>query len=220
MVDTWGYPAFDSFYRDIRPFKNGSHAEAIDQALQKHFGLTLAELDERYQEALARRPLNPDLEQDVYLTVTYFDAVRRYQLDLDPSAHFLTAWLVYLNEMQQFGDEEDYLRHPDDPANLALETMLINAENQLVLGQFQEAQTTLGAVNFVLTQIEKGNPAPFDSHPLAANYYHIVTLLLDQGYQPQQITLEGGRAQALVYTSDQQVILVTLVYSQDTWSFE
>ncbi len=64
MVDTWGWTAFSSFYRDIHPLENPtaqpagtdlSQSRAVEAALQRHFGLTLAQLEARFLASLEGR---------------------------------------------------------------------------------------------------------------------------------------------------------------------
>jgi hypothetical protein len=92
MVENWGWQAFSEFYRDIHLHDEGQGG-AIEAALQEHFGLTLAELENGFVKALGELPLTPELVHDVRLTVLFYDTVRRYQMALDMSVYFLTAWL-------------------------------------------------------------------------------------------------------------------------------
>ena len=147
MVDTWGWNAFNAWYRDIHPDPSGVQSVAIDKALQAHFGLTFAELESRFLTELHRQRLNPDMISDVELTVDYFDTVRRYQQTLDPSAYFLTAWLPDGEQMRKREIVADFLRHPNGPENKALEGLLIRAEADLLAGNYQESGKVLGVVN-------------------------------------------------------------------------
>ncbi len=220
MVDTWGWDAFSNFYRDIHSSGSGLHSDAIDVALQAHFDISFAELETRFLTRLRSIPLNPDLRADVDLTVAFFNTVRRYQQALDPSAYFLTAWLLGIGEMRERGITADYLRHPAAPANITLETMLISAEEDLKLGRFEEADLLLTAANAVLDRVEAGHPDPFSAHPLAADYYAIVNLLLDSGYQPQQITLAAGSAEAAVWDAAENLLVLQLRLENETWMVE
>ena len=101
MVRTYGWQAFSAFYRDIHPYPSGSQASAIQVALQKHFGVTLEELDQSFQADLSRQALDPRQVLDVRLSIEYYDAIRRYQQYYDPSAYFLTAWLPEASQMRR-----------------------------------------------------------------------------------------------------------------------
>ncbi|HEX9028858.1 MAG TPA: hypothetical protein VF823_06775 [Anaerolineales bacterium] len=147
MVNTWGWPAFSSFYRDIHGQPSGRQADAVNAALNAHFGLSLADLEMRFQNALRREQLTSDSVNDVRLTVALFDTVRRYQEILDPSAYFLTAWLPDPVQMRQRGIVADYLRHPAAPENKALEDLLIAAGAALQSAQYGRSDQLLRAIN-------------------------------------------------------------------------
>jgi hypothetical protein len=165
MVETWGWEAFSAFYRDIQPSERSadesqgmdvSQALALDEATRAHFGLTLEALEARYLEALSEETLKPDLVEDVRLTVAFYDTVRRYQKLLDPSAHFLTAWLPDGAQMRERGIVADYLRRPTEPENIALETMLVAADEYLRNGDYARVEKLLEAINAALDALEDG----------------------------------------------------------------
>jgi hypothetical protein len=154
MVDTWGWEAFDRFYRDIHPHPSQSQVEAIDQALQAHFDISLETLEAKFREKLDRQDPEPALVEDVRLTVFFYDTVRRYQQLLDPSAYFQVAWLLDQKKMRQQDIVADYLRHPSEPQNVALETLLVAANEHLLAGNFSETEKILLAVQEELDEIE------------------------------------------------------------------
>lgn len=197
MVARWGYPAFDTFYRNIQPTNPHSHARALDLALQLHFGLSLAELERDFHRFLQSNPATPAQVTDVHLTVEFYDTVRRYQQALDPHAYFLSAWLLDIEDMQAEGITADYVRSPRRAANLALEALLINAEAAVVQAEYAAAEEYIRAVNAVLAAYENSAPAPFDASPLAAETLAVVRTVRARGYEPQQITLADGQARVL-----------------------
>lgn len=95
--------------------------------------------------------------EDVGLTVSFYDTVRRYQQVLDPSAYFLTAWLPEGKQMRERGIVADYLRHPQQPENQAIEDLLLQADKELRAGKYLEAKKILSAANDLLDEIETGN---------------------------------------------------------------
>lgn len=147
MVNTWGWPAFSSFYRDIHAQANGKQADAVNAALQAHFGLSLADLETRFLNALRQEPLTQTAVDDVRLTIALFDTVRRYQEILDPSAYFLTAWLPDPVQMRKRGIVADYLRRRSAPENKALENLLIAASAELQSAQYGRSDQLLRAIN-------------------------------------------------------------------------
>jgi hypothetical protein len=150
MVERWGWEPFSDFYRDILPHDSGSQARAIDEALQRRFDISLTELEADFLNTLLTETVTPDLIDDVRLTVTYYEILRRYQKDLDPSAYFLTAWLLDNEEMRRRGIVADYLRSPDAPENVSLETLFVAASDHLVAGNYIESERYLRVIQAAL----------------------------------------------------------------------
>jgi hypothetical protein len=197
MVERWGWSAFSAFYRDIHPAsENGSQSQAIDIALHSHFKISLAELEDQFVEALRSEAVNADLRQDVRLTVRQYDLIRSYQQLLDPSAYFMTAWLPDSREPRQRGIVADYLRHPASTENLAIETMLVNADAALRQGEHAAAEELLHAVEAVLMAIQSRSTQPLAANPLAQDYASLVAALQAGGCEPQRLTINKISARA------------------------
>lgn len=154
MVDTYGWEAFDAFYRDIHPAPSGRQSEAIDLALQKHFDLTFDQLESAFLAHLESQPLDLTHIEDVRLSVQFFDTVRRYQQMFDPSAYFQTAWLANASVMRQKNITADYLRHPDGILNHYLEDLLVEADKALRSGYYNDADQKLKTLNVMLDILE------------------------------------------------------------------
>lgn len=194
MVERWGWEAYSAFYRSIAPHESGGQSAAIDAALQNHFGLSLAELEADYLAALQSQPEAAAWQEDVHLTVTYYDTLRRYQQLLDPSAYFATAWLMDSQAMRQNNILADYLRTPNNPANLALETLLISAGEDLASAPYDQAENLLAAVNQVLDGFAAGAANPFNASRLAEDYYAIASAAQQSGYLVEHVTIDGDMA--------------------------
>lgn len=216
MVTQWSYEAFDSFYRDINPLSEGrDDVRDIDGALQRHFGITFVELEDQFLTALRSYTLEPELREDVYLTVQLFDTIRRYQQLLDPSAYFLTAWLVTLSDFQSRDIAADYLRHPSQPGNLTIETLLSSAQESLLEGRYKEVGDSLEAVNAVLDRLENEHPDPFAAHPLSESHYRIVVFLLKAGYRAQEIRLNRNSAHVMATQTGPNLIPLFVKFNED-----
>jgi hypothetical protein len=150
LVNAYGWEEFNDFYRDIHPQPSGSQSEALDKALKSHFGLSLAQLEARFKTKLHRQQINPDMYDDLRLTVEFYETVRRYQQMLDPSAFFLSAWLPDGEEMRQREIVADYLRHPATADNLMIEDLLVTVDEELRAGNYTEAEKALQMVNKTL----------------------------------------------------------------------
>jgi hypothetical protein len=207
MIQTWGWEAFDDFYTHIespQPAGEGSQeqpwtqSQVIDAALQEHLGVTLLDLEAGFRQALEQVPLTGELVQDVRLSVAYYDAMRRYQLALDPSAHFLAAWLPDAGQMRSQDIVADFLRHPAALENIALEAMLVEADAALRAStpDYPRAEGLLLSVNQVLDAIDSGATA-FQVSPLAADYLAVARAASQAGYQAQRISLDDNTARVV-----------------------
>lgn len=219
MVNTWGWEAFNDFYRQIEP-GHGGQAAAIDRALQSHFGITFDELETQFIAALKTFSPSPELRQDVRLTVGFYDTVRRYQQRLDPSAYFLSAWLPDGPQMRQYGITADLTRRSGNIENVTLETLLATADEQIQAGQYALAAETIQAVNAVLTALETGAAQPFDAHPVAAAYYATAFWLTEMEYQVQRIFVEGNSIRAKVSALGNYLMVLELGWDGESIYFQ
>lgn len=213
MVKQWGWEAFDAFYRDIHAHPSNLQSAAINQALTLHFEITIDQLEAQFLEALNLMPDEPTWEEDVRLSVNFFDSVRRYEQMLDTSAYFLTAWLPGIGDLRDRGIVADYVRHPSEPENLALETLLVEADAALRAGDYAGADRMLRAVNAVLDAYAAGAPAPFYADPLAADYFAIVESALVAGVIPQKIVVEAEGAK--VWGRLDSVVLIEVMFARE-----
>lgn len=160
LVETYGREEFEAFYRDIHPQSGGEQSSAIDAAMQTHFNLTLAHMEQEFKQALRRQPVDPVQSEDLQLSIAFYDTVRRYQRALDLSAYFLTAWLPDGGEMREREIVADYLRRPRSAVNLVIENLLVEADEALRAGDYIEVRSALERVNRQLDWIEYPVPAP------------------------------------------------------------
>ncbi|HEX9089977.1 MAG TPA: hypothetical protein VF831_00730, partial [Anaerolineales bacterium] len=201
MVNTYGWDAFSRFYRDIHLDKGESQSDAINAALKVHFSISFAQLEQGFISALNTETDTSTWVDDVRLTVNYYDTLRRYQQILDPSAYFRTAWLLDNKTMRERGIVADYLRHPHQADNLALETLFITAGQQVSDKSYSAADQTLASINSVLNAIEHGTTDPFSVSALAADYISIASTLQKEGYEAQSIAIMLDAATVTATTS-------------------
>lgn len=152
LVETYGWERFDDFYRAIHPAPDGKQSTALENALQKHFGLTLESLESAFLDYLRSQPVDDSHRADARLTVAFYDTVRHYQQRYDPSAYFLTAWLPDIPEMRRRGIVADLLRRPREAVNLQIESLLIEADQALRAGEYGQAEAKLRVVMEMLEQ--------------------------------------------------------------------
>ena len=150
LVSTYGWDAFNAFYRDIHTTPSGSQADAMDAALQVHFKISLEQLEKDFKAFLRNQTIDDGTRTDLRLTVAFYDTVRRYQREMDPSAYFLNAWLPNVPDMRQRGIVADFARHPDSEINRQIESMLVAGDAKLRAADYPGTETELRAVNLLL----------------------------------------------------------------------
>jgi hypothetical protein len=150
MEERWGWEAFDTFYRSMVPPDDMTPSQAIEAALRDNFSITLDQLEEDFIEVLREELVTAEHIEDVRLTVEYYNTVRRYQQAFDQSAYFRTAWLLWNEDMRNRGIVADYLRRPKEFENLAIENLLVAANQRFVEGNYTGTQNFLEAVNAAL----------------------------------------------------------------------
>jgi hypothetical protein len=183
----------------------------LDAGLQLNYGLSLAEMEAEWLDYLRGLPPNSDQVEDLRLSVTLFDTLRRYQQTMDPAGYFLNAWLPDGPRGRERGIVADFVRQPDAADNVALEAMLTTAGWALQAGEYREAAQLLEGVNAALDAGDLG------ASPLAADYRQIVTELAAQGYTAQEIRLFEGEAEALAIRDWPTLETLTLVRAETGW---
>ncbi|MCS6992602.1 MAG: hypothetical protein N2117_07975 [Anaerolineales bacterium] len=143
LVETYGWERFNAFYRDIHPVPEGTQSAALETALQKHFGRNLDSLEADFLAFLRAQPVDDSHRTDLRLTVAFYDTLREYQQQYDPSAYFLSAWLPDISEMRRRGIVADLLRRPREAVNVQIEALLIQADRALRSGEYVRAESFL-----------------------------------------------------------------------------
>lgn len=212
LIDTYGWPQFKQFYADVTIDDAPTMSQAIDLNMQQYFSLTLAQAEANWLAYLAELPEDQADLLDLQTTIRHFNVMRRYQQLYDPTAYFLTAWLPYPVSLQTEGNPADLTRHPHAEINVTLEVMLQAADTALRAGDYNRANVLLDSVTRVLD-----SDGVFVD-PLAVSHLNLVRSLTNQGYEVQQVVLDGDRAMVEVSTLDTTVLTqLTLVLSGQNW---
>lgn len=190
LVETYGWESFLQFYTTFDA-AGETEADRLDAELREHYDLGLAEMEDAFLAWLGQQSPTPEHGRDVKDTIYFFDTVRRYEALYDPQAYFMSGWLPDPAEGESHSIEADFVRHPRSLENIALETMLIAAREEQVIGHFVQAEELLDAINRVLDQ---GHFAD----PLAADYLAVVAAAAAAGYEVQRIDLGAGTARVWV----------------------
>lgn len=207
LVDTYGWERFAQLlgaFQEVAP-----ESAMLDGALRIVYGKTLADMEAEWLAHLRAQPVDPRWQSDVAETIAYYDTVRRYQLAFDPSAYFLTAWTPNIKRAVRENITADYSRHPDAPENIALETLLVEADRALEAGDFDSVARTLQAVNAVLDA-----DGDFTVSPLAADYLALTHSLVAVGYYPQRIRITADAAAITASLPGQPAALADLTLTR------
>jgi hypothetical protein len=188
LVKRSDFQTFVKFYGSLQRRSGETDADMIDREMRAVYGVGLEQMESEWQSYLHTLDAAGQ-RSDLANTIAFYDTVRRYQQTLDPSAHFLSAWLPDVGRAQSLGVVADYLRHPRQPENIAIETMLVSANAASAKGDFDQAATLLAAINHVL------DSSITFSDPIAARYLNVVRATLASSYDPQRIMIDGDRAE-------------------------
>jgi hypothetical protein len=214
LIDRFGWEAFKAAYADIQPNEQGQ-AAMLDSALQENLGLTLLQAESDWLAALESLPQPVAQIENLRLTIDFYDTLRRYQREWDPSAYFREAWLPPLEEAERLGVTADFVRHPSTLVNVALETMLSVTESYIEEGDYQEAEKLLNVTGMVL---DAGGDLSVE--PLAARYFAIVQAIDAAGYEAQRIELDLGSSLASVLATSRHsadTVELSLAMVADGW---
>lgn len=213
LVNTYGWSQFKTFYSDTTRDDAPSMAETVDVNLQSHFGVTLEQAEADWLAYLTQQPYDQAAQDDLSTTIRFYNTMRDYQQQYDPTAYFLTAWLPYPQELETSGNLADLTRHPDAEINVTLEVMLQAAESHLRTGDFVKANALLDSVERVLTH----NGAFVD--PLALSYLDVVRVATEQGYEVQDVFIDGNNATIQAYENGRlQLTTLTLTLRGAEWN--
>lgn len=212
LVNNYGWERVRAFYSDVDPLEGQSDAGALDTSLRAHFGQSLAEAESAWMAYLDTQSPNSAVRADLLATVRYYDLMRAYQLQYDPTAHFLQAWLPIPHELEQRQLTAELSRHPNSELNITLEVMFSAVDRALRAGDS-------GRANVILDSIERAlaNNGVF-ADPLGTHYQEIVRKLSAVGYEVHQVSLSGNQAEVQV-TEGRRVYLklVTLYMRNRAW---
>ena len=208
LVDTYGWDKFRELYSTFQSAPDGQNAVQLDQFLQNIYGKSLAQIEQEWLTKLGEMTLDKNIVADLNGTIRYYNIMRRYQANHDPTAYFLEAWLPRPNLLRDTGATAELSRRPELPINLVLEVMLTEAEILLRSGNFRQAEVLMGSIERALD-----NQNNFID-PLGASYNEITLQAYDRGYEVQRILLDGQNATA-VYTIDNDSRLNTLKFTRE-----
>ena len=174
-------------------------------------GKTLAQLEQEWLNSLASVDAST-AEQDLLASVRFYNIMRQYQIQYDPTAHFLNAWLPRPNQLREQGFTAELNRHPTADINLILETMLTEADAALRSEEFQQTNVLLNSVERVLSN----NGLAAD--PLSKGYFDIVSQASEWGYEVHRIEMDASNATVLATNPySPNLLQLTFGRNQNGW---
>ncbi len=213
LIDQYGWARFRNFYVNTTAGDGVNDAAAVDANLQLTYNKTLPEMETEWLAYLQNQPVSETAVADLATTIRFYDIMRHYQLLYDPSAHFLSAWLPYPQEVREQGNTADLTRHPETAVNIALEAMLLNAAGDLEAGNYTRANVLLDSIARVLDN----NGAFID--PVASSYLQIVEKAQLLGYIVQRIEMNEATAVAHANTPvNPKLVQLELVLRSQGWA--
>jgi hypothetical protein len=212
LVEIYGWEQVRNFYSDTTVYDGNSLSASVDMNLQLYFNKSLAEIEAEWINYVQGLPREAGETADLQTTIRYYEVMRQYQAQFDPSAYYLNAWLPPPAEVERLGITADLTRHPETAGNIALESLLLSAYASLEAGDYGRANGLLDSVIRVLDN----NGAFLD--PLAGTYLDIVRTTSAMDYQVQQIEVDGTVATVLVTRPNRvNLIRLDLVLDNDSW---
>ena len=214
LTKTYGWRAVRSFYGSASADDAATLSQAVDLNLQAYFNRTLEQVESDWMAYLEEMPRDREAALNLQSTIRLYDMMRRYQSAYDPTAHYLAAWLLSPEEALERGATADLSRHPASETNVALEAMLQTAGKELQDQDYDGMNALLSSVSRVIA-----NGGDFID-PLARSYLEIVRSAEEMGYQVQQISLSGNKADVLARRpSRSQLVQLQLVLENDqSWT--
>jgi hypothetical protein len=190
LVNTYGWTAVRAFYSNATADDAGTLSRAVDKNLRVYFSDSLEAIEADWLEYLSNYPWDRSTLTDLQSTVQLYDVMRRYQTLYDPTAYYLYAWLPSPEVAVQLDATADFSRHPDEITNVALETMLKAANDALGEENYEQVNALVISVERVIK-----NDGKF-LDPLAKSYHDIIQIASEEGYEIQQLRVNGNRASA------------------------
>ena len=215
LADSYGQAKLLDFYRQASYKEGKSIFESLSVDAVNVYGKTLTQLETEWHGYLQSLPRSAEEALDLTLTIDYYDLMRQYQQQYDPTAYYLYAWLPSPQAMLERGLTASLTRHPQSEASIALEAMLEAADVALRSGEYTQTRALLDSVARTLS-------AEQFIDPLAASYLNIVQSTTALGYEPQDIslTIASPQPQANVVATDpatNQLVSLTLLLEDAEW---
>ncbi|MGC9394869.1 MAG: hypothetical protein ACP5J4_08435 [Anaerolineae bacterium] len=187
IVEHFGWEGMETFCRATLS------GEWEDATAQLSAGLlALAEPDwqafeETWEAWLDEQSVPSETLARLEVELRLMETLRIYQRIYDPGAHFLEGILFSPKDGAQWDITADFVRRPHEAEPVALELLLVMAQEAVSSGAIEAVERPLSAVEDALAN-------GFPQNGLAADARAIVVEVLAQGYEPYRLVpyLDGS----------------------------
>jgi hypothetical protein len=216
LVRTYGQERVLAFYANLIQPALLTPSEVLNQNLAYHFGRSLTQLEQDWHTWLRTLPRTAEDGQDLLMTVALYDAVRRYQLQFDPTAHFLLGWVPVPEALLSYNLTAELTRRPDAEINRVLEIMLMAAHTALDQRDYNTARAFLDSLNRSMDQ----NGRLTD--PLALSFQEVVRAVAQAGFSAETIRFSFADQQSVALVTarapdDLALVALRFIRSGSVW---
>ena len=214
IVEYFGWEGLETF---CRATLEGAWENATAQLSGGLLALGEADwqtFEKTWETWLDAQPVSPETRELLETELLLMDTLRAYQLAYDPSAHFLEGILFSPQDGEHWNITADFVRRPREIEPVALELLLVMAQEAIDAGVVEAAERPLAAVEDVLAN-------GFPQTGLAADAHALVSMALLQGYEPYRLVpyFDGSyEVHALVMAAWPAQRVLTAVHVGTAWS--
>ncbi|MCA9956188.1 MAG: hypothetical protein KC434_15775 [Anaerolineales bacterium] len=207
IMDVYGEEVFWQFVESATVDPTAAALELREETIQAVFGTSFGDFDQAFQDWL--EAIDPEEQvEDLALTIRVQNLRRQYQSQYSVSPQF-----IFGSAAESYGQPyalPSLVREARDPQHVAIELMLMNAQQAIVDGRYDNADQLADIIEDVL------NTQSFDFE-IARTYFSIVQLLAEMGYEVVSLNLGEAEASVTVTSSAPNLESLQLRLSDGVW---
>ncbi|MEJ5310464.1 MAG: hypothetical protein WHX52_11875 [Anaerolineae bacterium] len=214
LVDHYGWEGLETFCRAMLEGEWENASAQLSEGLRAVGEADWQTFEQTWEAWLDAQPVSPKTQKLLAVELRLMETLRAYQLAYDPGAHFLEGILFSPQDGERWHITADFVRRPRETEPVALELLLVMAQEAIDAGMVEAAERPLAAVEGVLTN-------GFPQHGLAADVRAIVSAALSQGYEPYRLVphFDGSyEVHALMMAAWPAQQVLTAVQAGVAWS--
>lgn len=214
IVDHFGWEGLETFCRATLEGEWENASAQLSEGLRAVGEADWQMFEQTWEAWLDAQPVSPETQKLLEVELRLMETLRAYQFAYDPSAHFLEGVLFNPQDGERWNITADFVRRPRETEPVALELLLVMAQEALDAGVVEAAERPLAAVEDVLT-------TGFPQHGLAADVRAIVSAAASQDYEPYRLMpyFDGSyEVHALVQAAWPAQRVLTAVQVGAAWS--